>query len=327
MRSRVRTWLLASGAVVAGSAAFLAWGLRTRGVPKPALAGELRSAHLTVQGHRRTFRYYVPPHRADKRPLVLVFHGSAGSGAQIRRQTAYEFDVLADRHGFVVAYPDGHEGYWNDCRRGHETEARRLGIDDVAFVKVMIGWFEAEHGVARDRVMAFGLSNGGHLAYRLAYEAPDVARAVVADAASLPAAENQLCRPAGQPAAVLVINGTGDPINPYEGGEVSFYRFFVRRGTVVSTMDTVRYWAAVAGHAGEPSREPIPDADPADGAAATRLTWASAERPEVSLVSVQGGGHTIPHPRAALPRILGRTCRDFSAAEEAWRFFARQIGG
>ena len=33
----------------------------------------------------------------------------------MREWTGYEFDQLADQHGFVVVYPDGYKHTWNDC--------------------------------------------------------------------------------------------------------------------------------------------------------------------------------------------------------------------
>ncbi len=48
--------------------------------------------------------------------------GAASTGfvmtcAQMREWTGFELDELADQRGFVVAYPDGYKGNWNDCRR------------------------------------------------------------------------------------------------------------------------------------------------------------------------------------------------------------------
>jgi polyhydroxybutyrate depolymerase len=98
---------------------------------------------------------------------------------------------------------------------------------------------------------------------------------------------------------------------------------FMRHGTVQSTMGTVRYWASVAGHRGEPQRQPPCEWRPSDETAATRLLWSDGERPDVALVVIEGGGHTIPHRDASSPRLLGRTCHDFDAAEEIWSFFDR----
>jgi polyhydroxybutyrate depolymerase len=88
-------------------------------------------------------------------------------------------------------------------------------------------------------------------------------------------------------------------------------------------MATMRYWARLAGYSGAPSPEFLPDRDPGDGTIARRWAWSAENRPDVVLIEVQNGGHTIPLPQTAVPRILGRTSHDFSACEETWRFFKR----
>jgi poly(3-hydroxybutyrate) depolymerase len=68
--------------------------------------------------------------------------------------------------------------------------------------------------------------------------------------------------------------------------------------------------------------EPAPggsDADPRGGT--TTAAGSGREgRPEVVLISVQGGGHSLPRVSFL---VLGRTSHDFSGAEEIWRFFGR----
>lgn len=300
------------------------WGIRVPSVPVPQLAGALRQGELPAQSRQRSFRYYLPAERPVPPALLLVFHGSSMTGDRMRRLTGYAFDELADREGFIVVYPDGVGGHWNDCRRVGDYEAKRLEIDDVAFVRELIGWFQREHQIDAERTFAVGLSNGGHMSFRLALEAPGLMRGIAAIAASLPTDDNQECKSNAQPVATLVLNGSEDPLNPYQGGEVALFGFLFRRGTVVSNTDTVRYWVSLAGHAGAPKEDAIPDSDPEDGTSAVRQVWSSEDRPEVVSITVNGGGHTIPHPRASFPRVLGRTSHDFSAAEEIWSFFARQ---
>ena len=33
-----------------------------------------------------------------------------------RRVFGYDFDLLAEQHGFIVVYPQGFEGHRNDCK-------------------------------------------------------------------------------------------------------------------------------------------------------------------------------------------------------------------
>ena len=303
---------------------FLVWQLRVTKPAMPRLEGELRSSSLAVDRRQRTFAFYIPPRVRPNSRLLLVLHGSMMDGEQMRVATGYAFDEIADREGFVVAYPDGYRGYWNDCRAVGDTEAKRLAIDDVAFLKALTDWFGREYNVATNEVFAVGVSNGAQMSYRLALEAPDLVRGIAAVAASLPTTENQTCVPTGRPVATMIVNGTDDPLNPHGGGRVALFGILFRRGNVQSTLTTATYWANLAGHHGPPAVQAMPDNDPTDGATATRHRWSSDTGPSVALLVVHGGGHAIPHPDVRPPRILGRTCRDFSGPKEIWEFFAAE---
>jgi polyhydroxybutyrate depolymerase len=74
----------------------------------------------------------------------------------------------------VVVYPDGYEGHFNDCRRVASYSARTLNVDDVGFIKRIVERLGAEKKINPERVYAIGCSNGGHLALRLALEAPEL---------------------------------------------------------------------------------------------------------------------------------------------------------
>jgi poly(3-hydroxybutyrate) depolymerase len=47
------------------------------------------------------------------------------------------FDELVLEHGFVVVYPDGYKGHWNDARISSNFPTRKAGTDDVAFTHGM----------------------------------------------------------------------------------------------------------------------------------------------------------------------------------------------
>jgi polyhydroxybutyrate depolymerase len=230
---------------------------------------------------------------------------------------------LADEHGFIVVYPEGYEGHWNDCRKKGPYAAKRLGIDDVSFMRALIAHFRSAYGVDSARVFAVGLSNGGHLSYRLALEAPELVRAVAAVAANLPTEKNFDCTPARGSAAVLILNGTKDPINPFEGGRVTMFGFG-DRGSVLSAYESAAYFARRNGIAGGPVIERIPQESSAP-TYAERAQWRSASGAEVVLYTIHGGGHTLPQPRARFPRILGRTHTQLDGPAEIWRFFARRV--
>ncbi|MDQ4076588.1 MAG: dienelactone hydrolase family protein, partial [Chloroflexota bacterium] len=247
--------------------------------------------------------------------------GATSNAEQMRQVTGYGFERLADEHGFLVVYPEGYERHWNDCRKQAPYAAKRLGMDDVSFMRGLVAHFRATYGVDSARVFAVGYSNGAHLAYRLALEAPELIRAVAAVAANLPTEENSDCAPRAGATPVLILNGTEDPINPYQGGRVTLFGF-ADRGSVRSARESAAYFA---------QRNAIPDAPviekiPQEGSpptSAERARWHSATGAEVVLYTIYGGGHTLPQPRARFPRILGRTHPGLDGPAEIWRFFAR----
>lgn len=331
----MRAWLVRAAAALAvmtlaGGTALWWWGLRTPEFSQPAVTGKVEQRRLDFGGLSRSFLVYVPQRLADPVSVVLVMHGAAGSAARMRSDTAWAFEELADREGALVVYPDAYEGNWNDCRTEGDFAAKQRGVDDVGFLRAVVARLDGDpllrgRRVATDEVFAAGLSNGGHMALRLALEAPDFVAGVAAIAASLPAEGNSSCRPSGQPVPVLLISGDADPVSPYNGGDIWSLGSFNRRGAVQPAVASARYFSQLAGYVDPPFEHHYPDADPADGTVASRMVWSAADRAEVDLITIHGGGHTIPHPVKTMPRILGRTSHDIPAADEIWRFFRRQL--
>jgi len=317
MRPALSIALLALAALLGSAWYYLA----PRWPAEPELPGQLRSGALQHDGLRRTYSYYLPARRQASPALVLVFHGSQGDAAQARAVYAYAFDTLAEQHGFIVVYPEGHERHFNDCRRAGPYAANTLDIDDVGFVRALVAHFAGTYGVDPAAVFATGLSNGGQMALRLALEAPELVAAVAPVAASMPVPGNLDCTPAGRPVPVLLMNGTADPMNPYNGGTVALYGLWGDRGEVLSSLDTVRYWAELAGHDGGPAEATLPDVDPGDDSTVLVRSWTAPGRAPVALYEVRGGGHGVPEPALRMPRLLGGSNRDISAAAVMWEFF------
>jgi polyhydroxybutyrate depolymerase len=289
----------------------------------PALRGGLASGSLRVGGRERSYSLYVPEPRAPRPALVFVLHGSMGDGAQARRGTFYRFDELADRDGFVVAYPDGFEGHWNDCRRAAPYSANLEQVDDVGFLRALVARLEAELAVDPRRVYATGISNGGQMAYRLALEAPDLVAAIAPVAAGLPDESNLDCERRGEPVAALILNGTDDPMNPFDGGRVALYGVWGDRGSVLSSAASAAYFAELAGHRQPPRRRRYPERSRDDGSWAELFEFVDGPGPEVAHLVVHGGGHTFPSLSGRYPRGIGHTNADLDGAAEVWDFFAR----
>jgi polyhydroxybutyrate depolymerase len=294
-------------------------------IEPPLLKGNLQRHAFSFDGRDRAFFFYLPAQLKRGAPVVLVLHGLRGTGDRIRQATAYAFDALADQHGFIAVYPDAYEKYWNDCRATGDFAARQLGVDDTGYIRSLLAFLQKQHGIDPRGVFAVGYSDGGQMSFRLAVETPEFIRGAAAIGASMPAHRNLACKPAGKAVAVMLINGTDDPVNPFNGGEVAWPDRFGHRGWVESSLETAEYWAGLAGYEGEPFQHRYPDSVPEDGSVATRIVWTDPGQPEISLITVHGGGHTIPHPEKRFPRFLGSTNRDFSAADEIWRFFQREL--
>lgn len=135
-----------------------------------AASSETLNQKLMHDGKERTFRLTVPEASGDKAlPLVIGLHYYPGSGRGFENLTG--FSVLAEREGFLIAYPDGLNDAFNALMCcGNE--------DDVGFIRAMIDKIGSEHKVDRKRIYATGISNGGDMTYRLAAELPGVFAAI-----------------------------------------------------------------------------------------------------------------------------------------------------
>lgn len=288
---------------------------------EPNLPGTYARDVIDWDGQSRSYGVYTPHSLAAEPALVMVFHGSGGSAAQSRAMYGYAFEELAERYGFIVLYPEGYENHYNGCRKAGPYAANRLQIDDVGFMRALVARFVERARVNPRTVFATGVSNGGQMALRLALEAPDLVAAVAPVATSLPTPDNMDCNASGRPVAFLLMNGTADPMNPYEGGDVALYGLLGHRGGVMSSQHTAAYFARLAGHTDEPLRSVLPDIAPDDDSRVEVTRWQAPERVPVALYTVHGGGHSAPHPQVRLPRLLGGSNRDIVAAAEMWRFF------
>ncbi len=315
---RVLLWTLAGLAVLGG--ALFAWFVYTPTPERPHLSGTLAKGSIQAGGMMRLYRIYIPKDLPGGAPLVAVLHGSGGNGAQMRVATGYGFERLADKYHFAVVYPDGFEGYWNACNIVGDYAANTRNIDDVGFLTALAGKLTAQFHLDPRRVFATGLSRGGHMAYRLALEAPSHFRAVAAVGANVPAPENFKCKPKGQgTSSVLIMNGTRDPLNPFNGGEVKLFGF-IRRGTVLSSRASAQYFADRNAIAAAPQTR---KAEEADGVTLEQVLWRGG-RIEIELDAIHGGGHVVPQPWSRAPRILGPTPKAPDGTALIWNFFARQ---
>ncbi len=274
---------------------------------------------LPVQGRERSYILHVPLSARDgvPMPLVLVFHGGYDTPENAISNTG--FNRLADREGFLVAYPAGVDKHWNDGRGVANAE-----VDDVAFVRAMIEDIRKVSDVDPRRIYATGASNGGMFTQRLACELADIIAAFAPVISSLPEAIRQQCRPV-RAVSILMINGSDDKMVPWNGGEMKG-----KGGRILPVPASVEFWAR---HADCPATSPaasqlLPDRDPRDRTRVRQTQYSGCrDGAEVILFEIEGGGHTWPGgENRQMPMVLGITSRDIEATTEIWRFFRRHPG-
>lgn len=176
----------------------------------------------------------------------------------------------------------------------------------------------SDYPVDPERIYVTGASNGGMMTQRLACEATGAFAAAAAVISSMPAALD--CRPS-RPFPMLFINGTDDPLMPYQGGQVHFYRR--QLGEVLSTPETVAFWAANNGCNPTPESVLL-DLDPDDGTWIALDSYSGCQAgAQVLLYTVNGGGHTWPGGSQYLPEfVVGKVSNDMESNQAIWGFFA-----
>jgi len=321
MRGFLKMAFLSIALAVAVLAGLAVWASRHSYPPMPELAGRIEHGALEHGGRMRTWIAYLPAKPATHPALVIALHSSMGTGQRAREAYGYDFDLLADRHGFIAVYPQGYEGHWNDCRVMGPYSAKRENIDDVGFLHALVDRLVKDHDADRARVYVTGISNGGSMTLCVAFQTPDFARAYAAVLASVPAPENMAVTPKNQAVSMLVMNGTDDPINPWKGGDVVLWPVLANRGPVLSARASIDYFRKLAGLEGAPQVTKFPDRDPGDGSTVERSSWSAPGKRTVALYAIRGGGHNVPHPAMHGWRLLGNSNRDIHAANEIWEFF------
>lgn len=263
---------------------------------------------LTHQDAKRKYIVYTPAgyaaEPARQFPLVLNFPGGGMTAAEQMLYT--QMNRTADRHGFIVVYPQGVKHDWN-VGFGMDYQS---GTDDVGFVRAMLAALRKDFRIDARRVYATGLSRGGFFSLRLAAEMPDQFAAVASVGAPMPepVAAHHTQR---QPVGVMLVHGTADNVVAYGG----------KAGGYLSAPASVKYWLDVNGMGGAAARERQLPAVAGDATAASIAEYRQGAR-SVALVTIRDGGHTWPGAdpfNIGLP--IGSTSKAADANELAWAFF------
>lgn len=176
-------------------------------------AGDRLEKSIDVGGARREYILHVPGSTKPSQPLPLLldFHGWGHSAEGVWRVS--RFKALAERDGFITAYPDGLPVRLRreESRPGWEI----LGVDgnrDLAFTKAMLDEIEHDYCIDRARIYSTGFSNGAFFTNLLGCVLSDRIAAIA------PVGGGRItvpCRP-DRAVPVLIYHGRMDELIPPE---------------------------------------------------------------------------------------------------------------
>jgi polyhydroxybutyrate depolymerase len=224
-----------AGAGAAGTGGSAAGGGNDTACASPALAKGNSNRTIAVGGSSRTYILHVPSSYtgATRVPLVLDFHALGGTGSQEQSSSGYQ--QLADKNGFLIAFPDGIDNAWNIgpcCTNSRD-------VDDLGFAKAMVTAISKDGCVDATRVYATGFSMGGGMSQYLACNAADVFAAVAPASFDLLVPDEEPCMPS-RPISVLAFRGTADTVVPFAGGQGSSGRV-----TFLGAQGSFERWAGI----------------------------------------------------------------------------------
>ncbi len=301
--SGARSWL----AALAAAAFTLLACDRARAQDLDLTSPGTRDLTLKVGKDDRTFRLHVPPAGSTTpRPLVLALHGAASNGKQTEALT--QLSPLADKSGFVVAYPDGENRIW---RYWNVAEGRK----DFQFISDLMDALVKAGTADPRRIYLTGISNGAYFSNALAVEYGDRVAAIAPVAGTILKPVALMAKPK-RAMPVCYWHGTDDRVVGYDGTD-----FLSKHAVSLGAEDCVKWWAEKNGCPKEPVVEKMENKAPEDGTTVERWTYSGAA--PVLFYKIAGGGHTWPGMPAAGENLLGKICRDVNASEVIWEFFSK----
>lgn len=289
--------------------------------------GEFNTKTLKHDGVERAYRVYLPNNYkiSTPTPMVLALHGGGGTGANFEDDvSAGTLTAAAEARGIILVMPDGIDKRWNSGRP--EIFNGAVSYDDVGFISQVIDFMIKEYSIDASRVYATGISNGGFMSVRLALELSDKLAAVAPVTAQMAMIHEN--KQPQLPISIMIVNGTEDPLVPFEGGQVTvpFLGQDLNRGEVLTTEATIDKFRGFNQCMNPAETDLLLDNIPDDGTEVEITKYDGCEQgTEIVLVKVIGGGHTWPSGAQYLPvRTVGVVSQEINASEMILDFFLSQ---
>lgn len=316
--------------------------------PQPPQQARAQDAQVEVEinDHLRTFVVHLPQgyDSQQRYPVVILLHGLDQDAAEMARLT--HFNEFADGNGIIAVYPNAMHGRWNlgggEPRPNRRDPYRRPGGSgsapsqrpeqsdrregaprnpDMRMLHRVLDKLSTRYSVDTRRIYAIGLGEGGFMAIRMGCNMADRIAAIAVVGAAMPRMLN--CVPS-RPISALLMNGTDDPIVPYDGG-----RYKDGMLHLLSAEDSAKQWARLNRCSEKPTESKLPALQEGGKDTKVFLFNDCQEGAQVALYGVKGGGHTWPGGEQYLSeKEVGKTSNALNANETIWSFLVtRKIAG
>ncbi len=279
---------------------------------------KVETGSFSYGGVSRSYLVFLPQAYDGSKKLPVVFNlHSDGKSAQWHSNYT-GINSVADTAGFIVVYPDAYytsaAGYKSFNRDAIIAPIMPNGPDnrDIGFIEALIDTMNSKYRTDLDRLYIAGLSGGGYLAFKMAFQFNNRFAAIAAVGPELSiatASSNTNLRKV----PLLYFFGTNDPIIPFtKSAPAGWYNG-----------EQILYFWTNYNNIFESDTTAMPNLDPNDGCTVEKMVYQTGDdNPLVIFYKVNNGGHTWPgaadYPSEAW---AGRTCRDINANVEIWNFF------
>ena len=169
---------------------------------------------LKVSGKTRTYLLYVPDNVKDCAPLVISLHGAGGTVSTSSHDP--DFNPIADKNGFIVAYPQGLQTTFPGLGGMQAPGWTSTGEEnfDTDFLKAVVDDIDSKYTLDRQRLYCCGFSNGGMMTYVMANTCSHIFAAFAA-ISGYPINEFHLHHTSYRPVPFLHIHGKADDFVRY----------------------------------------------------------------------------------------------------------------